>query len=229
MADIVRARRPVRLPVVLSRDEVAALLAELCGPVRLMASLMYGSGLRLLECCELRVKDLSFDRGEITIRDGKGGKDRVTMLPAAVVPRGRGRSRRAPHQAAVSVDRVGVALGVSGHAALFRCRRPGMAATPFARIGRAAGDCRGGTRGGHQPAGHSALAAPFVRHGPARGGLRHPDDSGAAGASRRQHDDDLHARPEPGRPGCTESAGSARRGPAATIVGRRADQFAVLC
>jgi site-specific recombinase XerD len=47
-----------------------------------MASLMYGAGLRLLECVELRVKDLNFDRGELTIRDGKGGKDRVTMLPA---------------------------------------------------------------------------------------------------------------------------------------------------
>ena len=50
----------------------------------LMASLMYGAGLRLLECAELRVKDVNFDRGEVTIRDGKGGKDRVTMLPAAM-------------------------------------------------------------------------------------------------------------------------------------------------
>ena len=49
-----------------------------------MASLMYGAGLRLLECAELRVKDINFDRGELTVRDGKGGKDRVTMLPAAL-------------------------------------------------------------------------------------------------------------------------------------------------
>ena len=84
MNDIVRAQRPVRLPVVLSRDEVASLLSQLRGPVWLMASLMYGAGLRLLECAELRVKDLNFDRGELTVRDGKGGKDRVTMLPAAV-------------------------------------------------------------------------------------------------------------------------------------------------
>ena len=76
--------RPVRLPVVLSRNEVALLLSQLRGPVWLMASLMYGAGLRLLECAELRVKDLNFDRGELTIRDGKGGKDRVTMLPAAL-------------------------------------------------------------------------------------------------------------------------------------------------
>jgi integrase len=83
MNDIVRAQRPARLPVVLSRDEVSSLLSRLRGPVWLMASLMYGAGLRLLECVELRVKDLNFDRGELTIRDGKGGKDRVTMLPAA--------------------------------------------------------------------------------------------------------------------------------------------------
>jgi integron integrase len=84
MAEIVRARRPVRLPVVLSRQEISAVLARLRGPVRLMASLLYGAGLRLLECAELRVKDVGFDRGELTVRDGKGGKDRVTMLPAAL-------------------------------------------------------------------------------------------------------------------------------------------------
>lgn len=84
MNDIVRAQRPARLPVVLSREEVTSLLSQLRGPVWLMASRMYGAGLRLLECAELRIKDLNFDRGELTIRDGKGGKDRVTMLPAAL-------------------------------------------------------------------------------------------------------------------------------------------------
>ena len=84
MQDIVRAQRPVRLPVVLSHEEVASLLGRLHGRVWLMASLMYGAGLRLLECAELRVKDIHFDRGEVTVRDGKGGKDRVTMLPAAL-------------------------------------------------------------------------------------------------------------------------------------------------
>lgn len=79
---LVHAKRPVRLPVVLSRGEVAALLGRLRGVPHLMASLMYGSGLRVLECAQLRVKDVSFDRGEIRIRDGKGRKDRVTMLPA---------------------------------------------------------------------------------------------------------------------------------------------------
>jgi len=78
---VVRAKRPVRLPVVLSREEVAALMRQLRGVERIMASLLYGAGLRLLECCRLRVKDVDFDRREITVRDGKCGKDRVTLLP----------------------------------------------------------------------------------------------------------------------------------------------------
>jgi integron integrase len=83
--DVVRAKRPVRLPLVLARAEVAAVLRELRGTPRLMASLMYGAGLRLLECARLRVKDVDFLRGELTVRDGKGRKDRVTVLPADLV------------------------------------------------------------------------------------------------------------------------------------------------
>jgi len=82
--DVVRARDPERLPVVLSRDEVLAVLAEMHGVPRLMATMLYGSGLRLLECCRLRVKDVDFARRQILVRRGKGDKDRVTMLPAVV-------------------------------------------------------------------------------------------------------------------------------------------------
>jgi integron integrase len=82
--DVVRAKRPQHLPVVLTRDEVRAVLQRLDGVPRLMALLLYGAGLRLLECCRLRVKDVDFARNQILIRDGKGHKDRVTMLPAAV-------------------------------------------------------------------------------------------------------------------------------------------------
>jgi integron integrase len=83
---VVRAKRPSRLPSVLTRAEVAALLARLSGAPALMARLMYGSGLRLLECARLRVKDLDLSRREILVRDGKGRKDRVTVLPESVVP-----------------------------------------------------------------------------------------------------------------------------------------------
>jgi integron integrase len=79
--DVVRAKRPVRVPLVLSREEVAAILGVMHGTARLMAQLMYGSGLRLLECCRLRAKDVDFARHEITVRDGKGQKDRRTVLP----------------------------------------------------------------------------------------------------------------------------------------------------
>jgi integron integrase len=81
IGDLVRARTPRRLPVVLTQEEVKAVLDALQGDHRLMASLMYGAGLRLMECLRLRVLDLEFARGEIVVRDGKGGKDRVTMLP----------------------------------------------------------------------------------------------------------------------------------------------------
>ena len=80
---VVRARTPERVPVVLSRDEVGALLEQLTGTDRLVVMLLYGAGLRLEECLEVRVKDLDFDRQQIVVRQGKGRKDRVTMLPAA--------------------------------------------------------------------------------------------------------------------------------------------------
>jgi integron integrase len=80
LARIVRARTPERLPVVLTRDEVRALLQHLAGVQRLIAMLLYGSGLRLLEALELRVKDVDFDRHQIVVRRGKGQKDRATLL-----------------------------------------------------------------------------------------------------------------------------------------------------
>jgi len=82
---VVRARQPFRLPVVLSRQEVAAVLAPLDGRMWIIGMLLYGAGLRLEECLTLRVKDLDFERNQIVVRRGKGQKDRVTMLPAAVV------------------------------------------------------------------------------------------------------------------------------------------------
>lgn len=84
MENVVRARRPQRLPVVLSRAQVASLLQKLAGREALMAGLLYGSGLRLMECVRLRVKDVGLERNELVVRDGKGGKDRMTVLPGAL-------------------------------------------------------------------------------------------------------------------------------------------------
>jgi len=79
--DIVRATQPQRLPVVFTQDEVAKVLRQLSGVTWIMGTLLYGAGLRLLECLRLRVKDLDFSSHHIVVRDGKGQKDRVTMLP----------------------------------------------------------------------------------------------------------------------------------------------------
>ena len=78
---VVRARKPQRLPVVLTQEEVRSVLQRLEGSEALVAGLLYGSGLRLMEALRLRVHDLDFNRQELTIRNGKGGKDRRTMLP----------------------------------------------------------------------------------------------------------------------------------------------------
>ena len=85
MDGIRRAKKPERLPTVLTRDEVAVLLAQMSGVTWLTAGLLYGAGLRLMECLRLRVQDIDFGRREITVRQGKGGKDRRTMLPAMMV------------------------------------------------------------------------------------------------------------------------------------------------
>jgi integron integrase len=81
MESMVRAKRPQKIPVVLSRDEVRRMLAVLEGAPWLMAAMLYGTGMRLMECTRLRVKDVDFGRGEICVRDGKGGKDRRVPLP----------------------------------------------------------------------------------------------------------------------------------------------------
>lgn len=86
IAGVVRARKPPRLPVVLTHEEAMAVIARLVDPWRLMAALMYGSGLRVSECARLRYKDLDLDRLVITVRDGKGGKDRTTLVPEALAP-----------------------------------------------------------------------------------------------------------------------------------------------
>jgi integron integrase len=81
-----KAKAPLRLPIVLTRDEVAGVLGQLRGVHALICRLLYGTGMRVMECMRLRVKDIDFARREILIRDGKGLKDRVTVLPRAIIP-----------------------------------------------------------------------------------------------------------------------------------------------
>lgn len=84
--DVVRAKLPQRLPMVLTRSEVRAILDRMSDDYALMGQLLYGTGMRLMECVRLRVKDVDFERLEIVVRDGKGAKDRITMLPGSIVP-----------------------------------------------------------------------------------------------------------------------------------------------
>ena len=86
IGNVTRSKRPARLPTVFTHEEAMAVIAATPEPYRLMASLLYGSGLRVVECARLRVKDLDFDRSIIVVRDGKGGKDRTTLMPQGLKP-----------------------------------------------------------------------------------------------------------------------------------------------
>ena len=110
--EVVQARRPRRLPVVLTPSEVRALLLHTEGTTGLIAQLMYGTGLRLMEALRLRVKDVEFERREIVVREGKGNKDRVTVLPENLI---------APLQA--QLRKAGPARAVQGYRGCSRARR----------------------------------------------------------------------------------------------------------
>lgn len=109
MDEVQRAKRPARLPVVLSRVEVQAVLAQLDGAKWLMASLLYGSGLRLMECLRLRIQDVDMTSCEILVRFGKGGKDRRTMLPQGALP-----ALRQQREEALRVFRRDLTAGLAG-------------------------------------------------------------------------------------------------------------------
>ena len=227
--DLVRANLPARVPVVLTREAVRAVLARLEGTVHLMVSLLYGAGLRLLECCRLRVKDVDLERGEIVVRDGKGARDRVTMLSVRLGPALAAQLEqvRAPHardlgEGTGSVElplelerkypralRDRLAVGVPGDAVLHgRCERPAPAA-PSARIRAPAGHARGRAGRSHLEACQLPHASALVRDPAAGEWLRHPDDPGVARPPRCAHHHDLHPCAQPRQARREESA---RRG-----------------
>jgi integron integrase len=112
LSGVVRARAPIRVPVVLTRREVQALLGCLEGQLHLVGQLLYGSGLRLMEALRLRAKDVDFEYSQLVVRDGKGQKDRVTVLPDALIePLGKHLSRvREKHEQALRAGYGGVEL-----------------------------------------------------------------------------------------------------------------------
>jgi integrase len=240
---IVRAKRPHRLPVVLTRREVTDVLGAMRGVHRLVGGLLYGGGLRLLECCRLRVKDVDLERRELTIRGGKGDRDRRTMLPGSLAgaverqlervralhARGRGAGRRlsrapwrdGPEDAGRGA-RLALAVALPRRPAVPRRRKRRVAPAPRASDRRAAGGGRGGAAKRDRQAGELSHLPALVRDPPAGVGLRHQDRAGAAGPSGCADDDDLHARVEPGRAGCAESGGQSGAGGRGGRGGRRA-------
>ncbi len=217
---VIRARRPRRLPVVLAPKEVRAVLDGLDGTPRLVCALLYGSGLRLLECLRLRVKDIDFQRNEITIRDGKGGKDRVTMLPAAVkaLLRAHLEKVRRQHEKDLARDlgRVPLpdalvrkypgadrqwawAVGLPGLVTLRRRPHRGVPQAPSARVGHPTGREGGGAAGGGDQARVMSHLQAFVRYAPPGKWIRHSNRPGVARAQRREDHDGVHSRAEPRR------------------------------
>jgi|KBSSwiStaDraftv2_1062776.scaffolds.fasta_scaffold11910_4 integron integrase len=247
--DIVRAKRPERLPVVLSRDEVRALIQRLDGPPRLMAYLLYGAGLRVMECCRLRVQDVDFGTNQIVVRGGKGDKDRTTMLPAMAKAKlvGHLSAVRAQHQQDLAAGSGWVELPT----ALARKYPQGgrqwvwQWVFPATRIYL---DRETGQRRRHHlhetilqrelkravtAAGIAKRASPqhapsLVRDPLAGGRPGHPHRAGTPGPPRRIDDDDLHAstqpragrRPQPRRPDVQPVRPAARKFMADGIRGR---------
>ena len=217
--DIVRARRPERLPVVLSRGEVSQLLSRLAGVEWLMASMLYGCGLRLLECVELRVKDLHLDRGEVVVRQGKGAKDRVTMLPVALrAPLvAHLRDRRRLHEADLAVGRGTVALPDQLHRKYLRAPFEWgwqwvFPATRF-YVDPETGLSR--RHHLHESVLQKAVKRASVEARLARAATCHALRHSFATHPGREHHHDLHPRAESRRPGRAKSArrAGAFRGP----------------
>jgi site-specific recombinase XerD len=152
LGEFERARRPRKLPVVLRPEEVARLLAAMADPYRLMAELLYGSGLRLMECVRLRVKDLGFAEGQVVVRDGKGGTDRVTVLPATVL------ERRQKHLEAVRQLHAADRLAVDPRSGIVRRHHVNESSLQLAvkQAVRAAGI--------HKPASSHSLRHSFATH-----------------------------------------------------------------
>jgi hypothetical protein len=243
LGEVVRARRARRLPVVLSRDEVRWVLGRLDGDRRLVAAMLYGAGSRLMECLRLRVQDVDVERREIMVRDGKGARDRMTMLPASLrsslvahlgevermhradLTAGWGAcavADRAGSEVPERAGRVALAVGVPPGEPLGEPNHEGRGSPSRRRVARAEGGAGGGGGCGVDEAGYLPQPEALVRHAYSRGWVRHSDGAGAARTQRRPDDDDLHPRAEPWPGGCAESGGR-------VAGGRRGRRIRVSC
>jgi integron integrase len=188
---LVRARTRRRLPVVLTPEEVRVVLERLTGAETLVAGLLYGSGLRLMEALRLRVQDLNFGRRELIVRDGKGGKDRRTLLPNRLGDQLKQHLRKVRdiHQADLAAGYGRVELPY----ALAR-KYPNA---PVEWGWQWAAPCRAGER--HPSTRHAAYPPSLLRYPSAGAWTGHPHDPGVDGAQRCKQHHDLHpcAQPRP--------------------------------
>ena len=204
LTEVVRAKPSRYLPVVLTHKEVRAVLAKLEDEYWLIGSILYGGGLRLQEALQLRVKDVDFDLRQLVIRSGKGGKDRVTILPEGRVIRCSATCRvRAQHTQAMQrgdggveaafalAHRMGLAVRVPGD---FRFAGPAQRGVHHVSGHRATPHQAGHPGGRHRQAGHVPHVPPQFRHAPAGAWLRHPHGAGTARPQGRQDDAGVHAR-----------------------------------
>ena len=175
--NIGRPQQAKRIPSVLTKDEVAGLLAQMDGITALLARLLYGTGMRLMEGMRLRVKDVEFDRHVVIVREAKGGKDRVVMLPRSLAP--------------------ALRLQMLAARALWEADRRGAQA-PSVRRTIAACLEGGRAQGGHSQTCIGAHLATLFRHPLAARGHRYSNCSGIAGPCGRGNDGDLHPRTQGG-------------------------------
>jgi integron integrase len=190
--NIETAKRPARLPVVLTVDEVKAILDGVEGTGGLILQLLYGTGMRILECLRLRVKDVNFIKKEIVVREGKGFKDRVTMLPESLVAPLQVHLRRVASLHARDLEegygevylpyalarkypkaraRMGVAIRLSVGQTLQRSALGRAAPASRGRAEHPAHHAARGARSGHRQARHAAYPAAQLRHASVGGGL----------------------------------------------------------
>jgi integrase len=215
LSSAVRARASKHLPVVLSRREIDSVMGHMSPAYAFPARLIYGTGMRLGECLALRIKDIDIERGAITVRSGKGDKDRTTVLPTSLVPSIEEQIGRA--RSVYDTDRQQGNPGVPLPSALAHKypnastewpwfwlfpsnrlvrRSPGRYGGPFPPVpfDAAARVSSCGTVIRSYQASIYSHPAPQLRDPPDRGGLRYPDGSGASRPFRCENDDDLHPR-----------------------------------
>jgi integrase len=219
--EVVRGKTPRRLPTVMTRTEVGLVLREMPGPKRLVAGMMYGGGLRLMESLSLRVKDLDLERQELVVRHGKGGRDRVTVIPRSVIRdlEDQLEKRRALHDSDLAAGtgwavlpgayaqkgaqgrlRVRLAIRVPCDDHRTRSTKRSPRSLPHASHSYPARRkvCRPRLWPGQ--AGNLPHLPSLLRHPSPRGRIRHPNHPGTPRPQERQDHHDLHTRSQPRRP-----------------------------